>query len=67
MFDDQLAVEMSRGRGLGLAEMMTQQLLRSGAGIADGAPSAAVPVASRGCRGEARRGRGGLGRDGRRG
>jgi flagellar protein FlgJ len=33
MFDDQLAVELSRGRGLGLAEMMVEQLLRSGAGL----------------------------------
>ncbi len=40
MFDDQLSVEMSKGRGLGLAEMMTQQMLRSGAGIPDGAPAA---------------------------
>jgi len=38
MFDDQLAVEMSRGRGLGLADMMVQQLLRSGA-----SPPAATP------------------------
>ena len=32
MFDDQLAVEMSRGKGLGLAEMMVEQLMRSSAG-----------------------------------
>jgi flagellar protein FlgJ len=44
MFDDQLSVELSRGRGLGLAEMMTQQLLRSGAGIRDGGASAAMPT-----------------------
>jgi flagellar protein FlgJ len=30
MFDDQVAVEMSRGRGLGLAEMLVEQLLRAG-------------------------------------
>ena len=32
MFDDQLSIELSRGRGLGLAEMMVEQLLRAGAG-----------------------------------
>jgi flagellar protein FlgJ len=31
MFDDQLAVELTRGRGLGLAEMLVEQLVRSGA------------------------------------
>jgi flagellar protein FlgJ len=30
MFDDQLAVELSNGRGLGLADMMVAQLMRSG-------------------------------------
>ena len=30
MFDDQLAVELSRGRGLGLAEMLVAQLMRAG-------------------------------------
>lgn len=30
MFDDQLAVELSRGRGLGLAEMLVEQLRRAG-------------------------------------
>jgi peptidoglycan hydrolase FlgJ len=30
MFDDQLAVEMSRGRGLGLADLLVQQLARAG-------------------------------------
>jgi flagellar protein FlgJ len=44
MFDDQLSVELSRGRGLGLAEMMTQQLLRAGAGIRDGGATAAMPT-----------------------
>jgi flagellar protein FlgJ len=46
MFDDQLSVELSRGRGLGLAEMMTQQLLRSGAGMAAGPPTAVAPAAA---------------------
>ncbi len=30
MFDDQLAVDMSRGRGLGLADMLVEQLGRAG-------------------------------------
>lgn len=30
MFDDQLAMELSRGRGLGLAEMLVEQLVRAG-------------------------------------
>lgn len=49
MFDDQLSVEMSRGKGLGLADMLVEQLLRSGvvpgaapAGKAEGAPPAAA-------------------------
>ncbi|MCC6172512.1 MAG: flagellar assembly peptidoglycan hydrolase FlgJ [Gammaproteobacteria bacterium] len=49
MFDDQLSIELSRGRGLGLAEMMVEQLLRAGAGApaqgaaaASGASTAAV-------------------------
>jgi flagellar protein FlgJ len=36
MFDDQVAVEMSRGRGLGLAEMLVEQLLRAGVVTNDG-------------------------------
>lgn len=30
MFDDQLAVELTKGRGLGLADMLVQQLTRAG-------------------------------------
>ena len=30
MFDDQLSVEMTKGKGLGLADMLVQQLTRSG-------------------------------------
>src|SRR6185295_4987557 len=30
MFDDQLAVELTKGKGLGLADMLVQQLTRSG-------------------------------------
>ncbi|MCU0759123.1 MAG: flagellar assembly peptidoglycan hydrolase FlgJ [Steroidobacteraceae bacterium] len=44
MFDDQLAIELSRGRGLGLAEMMVEQLMRSGA-TAPGPGAAAAGAA----------------------
>ena len=30
MFDDQMAVELTRGKGLGLADMLVQQLTRAG-------------------------------------
>ena len=43
MFDDQLAVEMSRGKGLGLAEMMVEQLLRANAGQSSAAATAITP------------------------
>jgi flagellar protein FlgJ len=47
MFDDQIAVEMSRGKGLGLAEMLVEQLIRAGAVSSDvemkGNPAPAVP------------------------
>ena len=35
MYDDQLAAVMSRGKGLGLADMLVQQLRREGTGGAD--------------------------------
>jgi len=35
MYDDQVAAEMSKGKGLGLADMLVQQLRRSGIGGAD--------------------------------
>jgi peptidoglycan hydrolase FlgJ len=41
MFDDQLAVEMSRGRGLGLAALLSEQLARAGYG---GEETAKPPV-----------------------
>lgn len=47
MFDDQLAVELTKGKGLGLADMLVQQLTRAGlvkgdsASAADGAGAAA--------------------------
>src|SRR5215470_810760 len=48
MFDDQLSVDLTKGRGLGLADMLVQQLTRSGlvkgattdAGATDAKPSA---------------------------
>lgn len=43
MFDDQLAVEMSRGKGLGLAEMMVEQLMRANAGQAPTTGGAVAP------------------------
>ena len=43
MFDSQLSVEMSRGRGLGLAEMLVSQVMRSGLAPQTAAPSAAPP------------------------
>ena len=42
MFDSQLSVEMSRGRGLGLAEMLVSQVMRSGLTP----PTAATPGAA---------------------
>lgn len=36
MFDDQLAIELSKGRGLGLADMLVQQLARAGLVPAEG-------------------------------
>lgn len=46
MFDDQIAVEMSRGKGLGLAEMLVEQLIRAGAvGNDAAAKGTATPAA----------------------
>jgi peptidoglycan hydrolase FlgJ len=45
MFDDQLSVDITRGRGLGLADMLVQQLQRTGLAPA-GAQSAAKPGAA---------------------
>ncbi len=47
MFDDQLSMELTRGRGLGLAEMLVEQLVR--AGVVPGArpaPEASQAVAA---------------------
>lgn len=50
MFDTQLASQLSKGRGLGLADMLVQQLMKGGAVAAEGAtdaeaakPAAAAP------------------------
>lgn len=40
MFDQQLAVQMSKGRGMGLADMLVQQLTRSGLAGSAGAQAA---------------------------
>jgi flagellar protein FlgJ len=45
MFDSQLSVEMSRGRGLGLAEMLVAQVKRSGlVAPSEDAPAPALPT-----------------------
>ncbi len=45
MFDQQLALQMSRGKGLGLAEHLVGQLQRAGAApAAAGTPAAATPA-----------------------
>ena len=50
MYDDQVAAEMSKGKGLGLADMLVQQLRRGGIGGADPAgttsaqPAGSAPV-----------------------
>ncbi len=48
MYDDQLAVQLSKGRGLGLADMLVRQLQRTGAAGAAAPPPtrAAAPTAS---------------------
>jgi flagellar protein FlgJ len=50
MFDDQIALEMSRGKGIGLADMLVQQLVRAGveaqAGAVANIPSGHIPRAS---------------------
>ncbi len=45
MFDDQLAVELSRGKGLGLADMLIEQLTRAGL-VAPQTESAESPAAA---------------------
>jgi flagellar protein FlgJ len=40
LFDDQLSIELTKGRGLGLAELLVQQLTRSGLVSAEPAPAA---------------------------
>lgn len=48
MFDDQLAVELTKGRGLGLADLLVQQLTRAGLVPkgADGDAAAEPPVSA---------------------
>ena len=42
MFDDQIAVELTRGRGLGLADLLVQQLTRAGLVPPEAAPHPAL-------------------------
>jgi flagellar protein FlgJ len=44
MFDDQIAMQLSKGKGLGLAEMLVKQL-QQGAGVSAG-PESAQPVST---------------------
>jgi peptidoglycan hydrolase FlgJ len=46
MFDDQLAVELSKGRGLGLADMLVQQLTQSRAPQVEGNAESASPAST---------------------
>jgi flagellar protein FlgJ len=50
MFDQQMSVQMSQGKGLGLADMLVQQLMRNGDAAAHGAMAigagSSVPTAS---------------------
>jgi peptidoglycan hydrolase FlgJ len=47
MYDDQIASEISKGRGLGLADMLVQQLRRSGLpGTTQGSSATATPASS---------------------
>ncbi|MGA7540796.1 MAG: flagellar assembly peptidoglycan hydrolase FlgJ [Steroidobacteraceae bacterium] len=46
MYDDQIAAEISKGRGLGLADMLVQQLRRSGLPGTTAQGSAAAPTTS---------------------
>jgi flagellar protein FlgJ len=46
MFDDQLSLEMSRGRGLGLADMLVRQLQRAAGAAAAGPATATTPAAT---------------------
>jgi peptidoglycan hydrolase FlgJ len=46
MFDDQLAVELSKGKGLGLADMLVQQLTRAGLVKGEGATAASEATAA---------------------
>lgn len=47
MFDDQLAVELSRGKGLGLADMLIEQLTRAGLVAPEIEPAGAAAGAQR--------------------
>jgi flagellar protein FlgJ len=44
MFDQQLATQLSKGKGLGLADMLVQQLMRGGVGGPAGTDPAGMPA-----------------------
>jgi flagellar protein FlgJ len=46
MYDDQVAAEMSKGKGLGLADMLVQQLRRGGIGGTDSRGTTSTPSQS---------------------
>jgi flagellar protein FlgJ len=48
MYDDQIAAVMSRGKGLGLADMLVQQLRREGMGAAQGTSQSATATSRAG-------------------
>ncbi|MEP7242557.1 MAG: glucosaminidase domain-containing protein [Gammaproteobacteria bacterium] len=47
MFDDQLAIDLTKGHGLGLADMLIQQLTKAGMIPADAAAAAAADVGAK--------------------
>lgn len=50
MFDQQLSVQLSQGKGLGLADMLVQQLTRTGLVKSSASPQGAASAASTGSR-----------------
>lgn len=53
MYDDQIAAQISKGRGLGLADMLVQQLQRSGLPGTQGSSSSTASAAATGSSGSA--------------
>ena len=44
MFDQQMALQLSRGKGLGLSDMLVRQLMQHGLGSAEADPARATPA-----------------------